>query len=92
VRRGATGAEAVSSASISSSLLSVTFFAGALFGGAFVLPDAFRAVVLEGAALDDDAAVGFFSKKSVTEACAVGLLFFTGLVYASLSSSSLSGL
>jgi hypothetical protein len=96
VRRGATGAEAVvSSTSISSSLLSVAFFAGAaFFGGAFVLPDAFRAVVvLEGAALEDDAAaVGFFSKKSVTEACAVGLPFFKGLMYASLSSSSLSGL
>jgi hypothetical protein len=88
VMRGATGADSGSSNKISSSLLSVVFFAGAFFAGAFALPDAFRAVAL-GAPLD---AAGFFSKKSVTEACVVDLVFFAGLTYASLSSSSLSGL
>jgi hypothetical protein len=55
-----------------SSLLSVAFFPGAFFGGAFVLSDAFRAVGLD-AALDDPVA-SFISKKLVTEACAVGFL------------------
>jgi hypothetical protein len=85
--RAATGAESGSPIKISSSLLSVAFFAGAFFGGAFVLPDAFRAVAF-GAALVDPGA-SFLSKKSVTEACAVGLLFFTGLGSASLSCSLL---
>lgn len=63
-----------------------------------MLPDALRAVVAVGfdagliAAVFDGAAGGFFSKNSVTVAWAVDLVFFTGLTYASLSSSSLSGL
>jgi hypothetical protein len=58
--------------------------------GAFVFPDALRAVVLDAglaAALD---AAGFFSKKSVMEAWVVGFVFLAGFMYASLSSSSLS--
>ena len=83
---------------ISSSLLSAAFFAGGFFGGGcgFVLPDALRAVVVVlalgaglAAALDDSAGagVGFFSKKSVIEGCAVGFVFLASLIYASLSSS-----
>jgi hypothetical protein len=83
---------------ISSSLLSAAFLAGGFFGGGcgFVPPDALRAVVVVlaldaglVAALDDPAGagVGFFSKKSVIEGWAVGFVFLTGLIYASLSSS-----
>ena len=78
---------------ISSSLLSAAFFAGGFFGGGcgFVLPDALRAVVVVlalGAGLAAaGAGVGFFSKKSVIEGCAVGFVFLASLIYASLSSS-----
>jgi len=95
VARGATGADSGSPIKSSSSLLSAAF-AGAFFGGGLVLPEALRAVVVFDAGLAavvfDPAAAGFFSKNSVTVAWAVGLVFFTGLMYASLSSSSLSGL
>jgi hypothetical protein len=90
VARGATGVDWGSSIKISSSLLSTTFFAGAFFGGGFVLPEALRAVVLDAglaAVLD---APGFLSKKSVTEAWAVGFGFLATFMYPSLSSSSLS--
>lgn len=91
VARGATGADTGSSSSInsSSSLLSATL-TGAFFGAGLVLPDALRAAVVF-----DAAVVGFFPKNSVMVAWAVGagLVFFTGLVYASsLFSSSSSGL
>ena len=91
VARGATGADTGSSSSInsSSSLLSATL-TGAFFGAGLVLPDALRAAVVF-----DAAVVGFFPKNSVMVAWAVGagLVFFTGLIYASsLFSSSSSGL
>jgi hypothetical protein len=104
VERATTGADSGSSNKISSSsLLRVAFFAAvAFFGGGFdVPPDALRAVAVVALALDaglaaavalDDAAAGFFPKKSVIDACAVGFVFLAGLIYASLSSSSLSTL
>src|SRR5260221_4908901 len=53
-------------------------------------PHALRAVVLDaGLAATLDAA-GFFSKKSAMEAWVVGFVFLASLMYASLSSSSLS--
>jgi len=101
VERATTGADSGASNEISSSLLCVAFFvAVAFFGGAFdVLPDALRAVAVValdaglGAAVAlDDAAAGFFPKKSVISAWAVGFVFLAGFIYASLSSSSLSTL
>src|SRR5260221_14731908 len=72
-----------SSNEMSSSLGSTPLPDVIFFGtGAFVFPDALRAVVLDAglaAALD---AAGFFSKKSAMEAWAVGFVFLAGFMYA----------
>jgi len=87
VERATTGADSGASNEISSSLLCVAFFVAVAFlGGAFdVLPDALRAVAvvldagLAAAVALDDAEAGFFPKKSLIHAWAVGFVFLAGL-------------
>ncbi|KAH8999769.1 hypothetical protein EDB92DRAFT_744008 [Lactarius akahatsu] len=84
VARGATGTESGSPIKSSSSLVS-TAWMWRFFGGGLELPESVRTVVVFDASSPP---AGFFSKDSVIVVCAAVLAFFTGLMYASLSSSS----